>query len=1403
MKGLILFLLGLASTIILSCGTENSNLSQPVSGNPEKTLIQLNLDLFKGDIQKQSNERLILKISENEVITLIRERIEKREKGFTWFGKVEGFERSSAIFTVVNDTAYGNINFGERSINISPEDTQNSIYLVKELTGLNTPMFINDYIPTPAPTKTGDTSLKAQNSNLEDGSRIDVLILYTTALKNSKGSGLNAYLQSLVDIANQSFQNSNVNTRLNLVGSVEFNSIDENLDIYTALRDLRVNSAVLNLRSQYKADVVVLIRKYTSGNICGVGYIINNLPSNFNQNLSYYINFYKDYAFSVVESGSSNGYYCPDTTFTHEVGHNLGCHHERNNASGNGAFSYSYGYNKPGVFGTIMSYAGPTIHYFSNPNVTYNGYPVGIPEGQPDSADNAKTINQTRIIVSNYIVDIPTTNNPPIINNFSAQPQTGKAPLSVTYNISVSDPDGNLLTCQLDINNDGNPEYTFNNCSNLTQTHVFNNPGTYSSILSVSDGVNTVKSSIITITVNQQNKPPVINSFNGSPTAGKAPLEVTFTFDVSDPDGDPLTCFFDFDGNNSHDYTISNCQSNSVSKTVTHQYQTPGSYDAVLTVFDGNDTVQSNPVRITVNSPNRSPIINSFTATPNSGVAPLTVDFSISVSDPDNDPLTCYIDTDNNGTDDITISNCRDNIKSYTYSTPGSYKAVLKVSDGSVTISSNLINIVVNTPNYPPVINTFSGNPSSGSAPLTVNFSYSVSDPNGDPITCRFDFDGDNNIDRTIQNCSSGTENYTFNNPGNFNSVLTVSDGRSISQKTVNITVSQPINNPPSKPIISGPATGYVGIPYSFTASSTDPEGDQITYSFSWGDGTSSGFGSKNQTKIWNQGGTYCIKAIAKDSKGNLSPQSDCHYITITNRPPTISNFSASPTSGNPPLDVTFNIQVTDPEGDQVTCHLDIDNDGINDYTLTNCRNQNITHTYNTVGLYTAKLTAVDSAGNKSSKNLTINVTQPTVNKPPDILVFKGTPPTGVEPLTVQFEYSINDPEGDTIRCKIDADNDGSPEKIINNCSSGTYQYVYNKPGEYYPMLTAEDPINNNVTVKTIYIKVLPQNQDPQINLLNVAPTDGQSPLNITITYNVSDPDGDNLTCFIDIEPDGNIDETINNCSNGQVNITINNPGNYNLLFQAQDSYGNITQKNIQIKVYPQNTNSPPDIKYFDFETDSSNTLKVKLKWEVSDKESNVLSCLLDIYNDGNTEFNIDNCYGKQEVNYEFKNPGTYQVKLTVTDGTDTVSEVLTVTVSLNNSNPEIKKFIVNPIEANVGDDVTVELSVSDPDNDPLECLIDFSDGTKELINNCMDHTLQKHYNTPGIYPIKLTVKDPHNNKVESILSVKINKGSNIFNDPSGATGCKLNSNSNSIPIYLLLLGFLTLKIILRKIKVA
>jgi len=84
----------------------------------------------------------------------------------------------------------------------------------------------------------------------------------------------------------------------------------------------------------------------------------------------------------------------------------------------------------------------------------------------------------------------------------------------------------------------------------------------------------------------------------------------------------------------------------------------------------------------------------------------------------------------------------------------------------------------------------------------------------------------------------------------------------------------------PDAPI--GPADGNKGEEYTYFASTTDPQQDQIYYLFDWGDGTESNwigpFNSgeeASESHIWSKVGDYSIRVKAKDTEEYESEWSD------------------------------------------------------------------------------------------------------------------------------------------------------------------------------------------------------------------------------------------------------------------------------------------------------------------------------------------------------------------------------------------------------------------------------------------------------------------------------------------------------------------------------------------------
>ena len=78
--------------------------------------------------------------------------------------------------------------------------------------------------------------------------------------------------------------------------------------------------------------------------------------------------------------------------------------------------------------------------------------------------------------------------------------------------------------------------------------------------------------------------------------------------------------------------------------------------------------------------------------------------------------------------------------------------------------------------------------------------------------------------------------------------------------------------SPPATPSTpSGQTTGYVYTPYTYTTSTTDPEGDNIYYELNWGDGTTSTVGpyasgvTASASHQWKRPQSYQVNVRAKD----------------------------------------------------------------------------------------------------------------------------------------------------------------------------------------------------------------------------------------------------------------------------------------------------------------------------------------------------------------------------------------------------------------------------------------------------------------------------------------------------------------------------------------------------------
>ncbi len=129
----------------------------------------------------------------------------------------------------------------------------------------------------------------------------------------------------------------------------------------------------------------------------------------------------------------------------------------------------------------------------------------------------------------------------------------------------------------------------------------------------------------------QGGRAPTVRA-TANPTNGLAPLTVAFSSaGSSDPDGNPITFAWDFDGNGSTDSTAAN---------PSRVYSANGNFNARLTVSDNTGRSSSTTIPITVG--NNAPVV-TITGPPNGGMLDFgqNVAYSVNVTDAQDGTINC------------------------------------------------------------------------------------------------------------------------------------------------------------------------------------------------------------------------------------------------------------------------------------------------------------------------------------------------------------------------------------------------------------------------------------------------------------------------------------------------------------------------------------------------------------------------------------------------------------------------------------------------------------------------------------------------------------------------------------------------------------------------------------------
>ena len=702
---------------------------------------------------------------------------------------------------------------------------------------------------------------------------------------------------------------------------------------------------------------------------------------------------------------------------------------------------------------------GQTVN-FSNTSSGANTYLWNFGDGQTSTLTNP---SHTYAVGGIYTVTLTSTNDcgnatttktvtllAPPVAGFTAAPTSGCGPLSVQFNSTSSGPpatyDWSFPGGTPDSSNVANPAV------------VYNTPGTYTVSLIVSNalGVDTATlTNFITVI-------PLPTAGFTSTTSG-----ATATFTNTSANGV------------SYNWNFGDGQSDTTQNPV-HTYAADGTYTVTLIAANpcGADTVNQTVVIVT--PPNAG-----FTANPTSGCGPLSVQFTNTssvnavnynwsfpggtpASSTEKNPLVVYntpgtfsvtlIVSNAAGSDTTTLTNyitvnpgptagftsttngatatftnTSANAASYnwdfgdggtstaqnpthTYATDGTYTVTLTATNpcGTSTFSQTVVIVT------PPTAG-FTANPTSGCAPLTVQFTSASS---ANTVNYNWSFPGGNPANSTTQNPL-----VVYNAPGTYSVTLIVSN--SAGSDTITLT-NYIIVNP-------GPNAGFTSAINGATAAFTNTSTNATSYNWDFGDGQ--GSTAQNPTHTYTNDGIYTVTLTAANVCGT-----NTFTQTVTIVTPPTAGFTASPTSGCGPLTVQFT--------STSSANANTFNWSFPGGTPSSSNAQHPTVTYAAPGTYSVTLTVSNSAGS----NTATQTNYITVNPAPTAgftSTVNGSTATFTNTSTHSNTYSWNFGDGQT----------------------GTEQnpaHTYAADGTYTVTLTATGPCGTATFTQSVVIITSP-----------------------------------------------------------------------------------------------------------------------------------------------------------------------------------------------------------------------------------------------------------------------------------------------------------------------------------------
>jgi len=338
------------------------------------------------------------------------------------------------------------------------------------------------------------------------------------------------------------------------------------------------------------------------------------------------------------------------------------------------------------------------------------------------------------------------------------------------------------------------------------------------------------------------------------------------------------------------------------------------------------------------------------------------------------------------------------------------------------------------------------------------------------------------------------------------------------------------------------------------TAAAVDPNGDDISYSIDWGDGSELTImrGGLAEHSYADEYASYNIRITAEDGRGGNTSRD--LQVEFNNNAPIIEDLRIVPQAD---WEIMVVIAASDPDEDPISYVIDW-----GDGTQSEGSSNVVAHTYpeGQYQTYEIQVTVRDIAGAEASGTTEHDFPEPPENQPPviDNIEVRIGAAGNVELLTEAW-----DPEGDRLSYEIHW-GDEADEETLAAMPGGNGEHQYDPaddPYVAYVVVTDEAGNQTNEEVEVLIIDNATEIRDASGNLIREG--------SVLVDVVAEDADGsENLVYSFDFDGDG-VFEVEDQASSSSIHA-YPEPGTYTIVVRVTDTWsGNSVEESVEIEVPP------------------------------------------------------------------------------------------------------------------------------------------------------------------------------------------------------------------------------------------